>query len=97
MGADATSSTEGAPVAVDFFEDNSRDTCSSRQDHADMPVVVRPMQADEARRFLEVHHDSVRGLAAGDNPPNVIEAWAPLPITGELLQRFLETVTVRFG
>jgi putative acetyltransferase len=55
-----------------------------------MPVSVRPMQADEARRFLEIHHDSVRGLAANDYPPFVIDAWAPLPITDERLQRFLQ-------
>ena len=54
-----------------------------------MPVVVRPMQADEARRFLEIHHESVRGLAAKDYPATVIEAWAP-PITDERLQRFLQ-------
>jgi hypothetical protein len=40
------------------------------------------MQADEARRFLEIHHTSVRGLAANDYPTNVIEAWAA-PITDE--------------
>jgi len=39
-----------------------------------MPVSVRPMQADEARRFLEIHHDSVRGLAVKDYPPSVIDA-----------------------
>jgi putative acetyltransferase len=47
------------------------------------------MRADEARLFLEIHHESVRGLAAGDYPPDVIEAWAPLPISDERLQRFL--------
>jgi putative acetyltransferase len=54
-----------------------------------MPVIVRPMQADEARRFLEIHHASVRGLAAKDYAPAVIEAWAA-PITNERLQRFLQ-------
>jgi len=53
-----------------------------------MPVAIRPMHADEARRFLEIHHESVRGLAATDYPPTVIEAWAPLPITDGRLQRF---------
>jgi putative acetyltransferase len=52
-------------------------------------VIVRPMGADESRRFLEVHHESVRGLAANDYPASVIEAWAP-PITEERLRRFLE-------
>jgi putative acetyltransferase len=55
-----------------------------------MPVSVRPMQAEEARRFLEIHHDSVRGLAVNDYPLSVIEAWAPLPITDERLQRLLQ-------
>ena len=55
-----------------------------------MPVSVRPMRAGEARRFLEIHHQSVRGLAAKDYPASVIEAWAPLPITDERLQRFLQ-------
>lgn len=55
-----------------------------------MPVIVRPMQAADARRFLEIHQESVRGLAAKDYPANVIEAWAPLPITDERLQRFLQ-------
>jgi putative acetyltransferase len=54
-----------------------------------MPVIVRPMQPDEARRFLEIHHASVRGLAVHDYPASVIEAWAPA-ITGEGLQRFLQ-------
>jgi putative acetyltransferase len=56
---------------------------------ASMPVIVRPMQAAEARRFLEIHHRSVRGLAVHDYPQNVIEAWAA-PITDERLQRFLQ-------
>jgi putative acetyltransferase len=55
-----------------------------------MPVLVRPMQAHEARRFLEIHHDSVRGLAANHYPASVIEAWAPQPVTDERLQRFLQ-------
>jgi GNAT superfamily N-acetyltransferase len=54
-----------------------------------MPVFVRPMQAAEARRFLEIHHASVRSLAASDYPPSVIEAWVS-PITDERLQRFLQ-------
>jgi putative acetyltransferase len=55
-----------------------------------MAVLVRPLHGDEARRFLEIHHESVRGLAAKDYPAAVIEAWAPLPITDERLQRFLQ-------
>ena len=47
------------------------------------------MQPDEACRFLEIHHGSVRGFAAGDYPPSVIDAWAA-PITSERLERFLQ-------
>ena len=55
-----------------------------------MAVFVRPMEAVEARRFLDIHHESVRGLAANDYTAAVIEAWAPLPITDERLRHFLE-------
>jgi putative acetyltransferase len=48
-----------------------------------MPVTVRKMRPQHARSFLEVHHAAVRGLAAADYPPDVIEAWAPLPISDE--------------
>src|SRR6516225_908756 len=54
-----------------------------------MPVVVRPMQAAESRRFLEIHHESVWGLAANDYPTAVIDAWAP-PLNAERLDRFLQ-------
>jgi putative acetyltransferase len=47
------------------------------------------MQAAEARRFLEIHHESVRGLAANDYPPSVIDTWAS-PITAERLAQFLQ-------
>ena len=47
------------------------------------------MQAHEARRFLEIHHEAVRGLAAKDYPANVFDAWAA-PITDERLQRFVQ-------
>jgi putative acetyltransferase len=46
-----------------------------------MPVLVREMRPEDARAFLEVHHAAVRGLASNDYPPEVIEAWAPMPIT----------------
>jgi putative acetyltransferase len=54
-----------------------------------MSVFVRPMRSEEARRFLEIHHESVRGIAAKDYPAAVIDAWAPLPITDETIERFL--------
>jgi putative acetyltransferase len=54
-----------------------------------MPVTVRRMRPQDARSFLEVHHASVRGLAAADYPHDVIEAWAPLPISDEAVDRFV--------
>lgn len=47
------------------------------------------MRREEARTFLEVHHESVRGLAAGDYPQSVIDDWAPLPITDRHVHEFL--------
>ena len=46
-----------------------------------MPHLIRPMRPEDARAFLEVHHAAVRGLASRDYSPEVIEAWAPLPVT----------------
>jgi putative acetyltransferase len=48
-----------------------------------MPLTVRKMRPQDARSFLEVHHTAVHGLAAADYPPDVIAAWAPLPIADE--------------
>jgi putative acetyltransferase len=55
-----------------------------------MRVIVRDMRTADARAFLEVHHAAVRGLAAKDYPPSVIDDWAPLPITDENVRHFLE-------
>jgi putative acetyltransferase len=55
-----------------------------------MSVAVRSMRSEEARRFLEIHRESVRGIAAKDYPASVIDRWAPLPITDELVERFLD-------
>lgn len=46
-----------------------------------MTLVIREMRDEDARSFLEVHHAAVRRIAVRDYPPEVIEAWAPLPIT----------------
>jgi hypothetical protein len=54
-----------------------------------MSVTTRPMQPEEARCFFEIHRASVWGIAAKDYSPSVIDAWAPLPITDELIERFL--------
>jgi putative acetyltransferase len=52
-----------------------------------MPVIVRKMRPPDARLFLEVHRAAVRGLAAADYPPDVIDAWAPLLISDEAVDR----------
>lgn len=39
------------------------------------------MRADDAFAFLRVHHAAVRELAAADYPLEVLEEWAPLPVT----------------
>jgi hypothetical protein len=44
-------------------------------------LVIREMRDDDARSFLEVHHAAARRIAVRDYPPEVIEAWAPVPIT----------------
>jgi putative acetyltransferase len=53
-----------------------------------MSVTVRSMRPEDAGRFLEIQGDAVRGLAAKDYPPSVIEAWAA-PLTPQFMERFL--------
>lgn len=53
-----------------------------------MSITVREMRLEDARRFLEIHHAAVRGIAAKDYPASVVEAWAR-PITNESLERLL--------
>lgn len=50
-----------------------------------MPIDIRHMGDKDARSFLEVQRAAVRGIAARDYPPAVIEHWAPLPITEEAI------------
>lgn len=54
-----------------------------------MTIIVRRLHPEETRIFLEVHHAAVRGIAAVDYPSEVIEAWAPLPITQRHVERAL--------
>jgi putative acetyltransferase len=51
-----------------------------------MALVIREMRDDDARSFLEVHHAAVRRIAVRDYPSEVIEAWAPLPITQAVVE-----------
>ena len=53
-----------------------------------MTITVREMRREEARRFLDIHHAAVRGLAAKDYPSSVVEHWAR-PVTDDVLERFL--------
>jgi putative acetyltransferase len=46
-------------------------------------LVIRDMRPEDARAFLEIHHRAVRGVAANDYPPEVIDAWAPAKVTDE--------------
>ena len=54
-----------------------------------MCVSIRAMRSEDARRFHEIQRESVRGIASRDYPTAVIEAWAPLPISDEVVERFL--------
>lgn len=54
-----------------------------------MSIKVREMLTEDARTFLEVHHAAVRGIAAKDYPPAVVEDWAPIPVTEKSVERFL--------
>jgi putative acetyltransferase len=44
-------------------------------------LAIREMRPDDTRAFLEVHHAAVREVAARDYSVEIIDAWAPLPIT----------------
>jgi putative acetyltransferase len=46
-----------------------------------MSFAIRKMRAEDARAFLKVHHAPVREVAAKDYSVEIIDAWAPLPIT----------------
>jgi putative acetyltransferase len=54
-----------------------------------MSIEVREMLNGDALAFLQVHHAAVRGIAAKDYPPEVVEDWAPMPITDRSIERFL--------
>jgi putative acetyltransferase len=53
-----------------------------------MSVTIREMRPEDARRFLEIHHAAVRGIAARDYSTSVVDAWAR-PITDEAIEGFL--------
>ena len=49
-----------------------------------MPVDIRELRHGEERLFLELHAQSIRGLAAGQYPPEVIDAWCVAPTEASL-------------
>ncbi|MEX2269899.1 MAG: GNAT family N-acetyltransferase [Vicinamibacterales bacterium] len=53
-----------------------------------MTVAIRELRPGEERLFLELHAQSVRGLAAGHYTPEVIDAWCVAP-TEENLANFI--------
>jgi putative acetyltransferase len=52
-----------------------------------MPVLIREMRVEDARTFLEVQRAAVRGIAAKDYTPDVIDAWAPIPVTEKQVEQ----------
>jgi putative acetyltransferase len=54
-----------------------------------MSIAIRLMRDQDALSFLTVHHTAVRGLAAKDYSLDVIELWAPMPITDRHLEQVL--------
>jgi putative acetyltransferase len=52
-------------------------------------VAVRRIRGDEGSTFLDIHSQSVHGLAREAYPPDVISAWA-FPPTPENLRQFLQ-------
>ena len=46
-----------------------------------MSIVIRRLRSEDTKAFLEVHRAAVRVTASVDYPPDIIEAWAPLPIS----------------
>lgn len=55
-----------------------------------MGLTVREMEPGDARAWLDVHRSAVRGLAADHYPAELVEAWAPLPVTAADVERLRE-------
>jgi putative acetyltransferase len=54
-----------------------------------VPVAIRELRRGEERLFLEVHTQSVRGLATGHYPRELIDAWC-VPPTDDFVDHFIE-------
>jgi len=53
-----------------------------------MQVIIRPIIPEDAHGALKVHHAAVRVTAANDYSAEIVEHWAPLPITEKSIVRF---------
>ena len=64
-----------------------------------MTAAIRLLRTDDrdARSFLEVQRQSVRGLARQHYPEAVTRAWAPLPITQAAVEQFLRNQDGEIG
>jgi putative acetyltransferase len=49
----------------------------------EIDIVIRELRPEDTKAFLEIHHAAVRGIAASDYPPKVIDALAPAQVTDE--------------
>lgn len=53
-------------------------------------MLIRPIRSEDARTVIEVHHAAVRCTAAQDYSADILEQWAPLPVTDEAIRKFIE-------
>lgn len=54
-----------------------------------MSTIIQRLGPDDTRAYLEIHRAAVRETAARDYPPDVIDAWAPFPITDAAVEAAL--------
>lgn len=53
-------------------------------------MFVRLICPEDAKAVIEVHHAAVRCTAAKDYSVDILEQWAPLPITDGAIRKFIE-------
>ena len=58
-----------------------------------LALVVYVMRDEDARRCIEVRRAAVRRTAAADYSQEIIDAWAPWPITPEFEARLIAADT----
>ena len=61
-------------------------------------MLIRPIYPPDAKTVIEVHHAAVRKTASKNYPTDILEQWAPLPVTDETVTKFIENADgeVRF-